>query len=198
MVQCVEAHLLLFSLFYEFVLNEGKHACLPVDSNISGDNRWNCNTMFKIKVFLKYPQVVCGRAWKLNNDMKSVCFGHVVLQMSRRVQCSFIDKFFLWHVSGPWSRCSVHTHAHTKQDTKLAEHSPPPPSPPVSAPVCPSAEKSRQLFWLGASMSQVPSHILLAWACLLSILPVRHIYYTESEVMHGTTAIKTLLTYNKC
>lgn len=55
-----------------------------------------------------------------------------------------------------------HTHAHTHQaGHKTGRAIPPLPSPPVSPPVCPSAEERRQLFWLGASVSQVPSHILL-------------------------------------
>lgn len=149
-------------------------------------------------------QVYLSNSWhlKFSTDIENwvmramesiVVLGRVVLQTSRRVQCSFIDEFPLWHVSGPWSRCCIHTHTHTEQDTKLAEHSPLP-SPPVSPPVCPSAEERHQLFWLGASVSQVPSHILLPWVCLpQSVQPSKaYIYYTEREVLWRTT-IKTQL-----
>lgn len=41
--------------------------------------------------------------------------------------------------------------------------------PPVRPPVCPSAEERHQLFWVGASVSQVPFHIF-RWTCLVSVL----------------------------
>lgn len=116
--------------------------------------------------------------------------------MSRRVQCSFIDKFSLWHVSGRWSRCyymCIRTPSRTQnwQSTSLL------PFPPVIPPVCPSAEERCQLFWLGASMYQVPSQSCLLWACLLSVLLSKA--YTDM-LQRASAALKnnnkTLLTQN--
>lgn len=78
----------------------------------------------------------------------------------------------------------IHTHTHTQAFAHMSRRarthttrrtqnwqSPPPlPSPPVSPPVCPSAEERRQLFWLGASVSQVPSHILYKTSVSVSAL----------------------------
>lgn len=59
---------------------------------------------------------------------------------------------------------STHTLTHTQMHLPNRTHnwqSPSPlPSTPVSPPACPSAKHRCQLFWLRATVSQVPVHIL--------------------------------------